>query len=402
MSRALEGVVVVDLTREFFGSVAAALLGDFGASVIRVENLAAPKPDPDRDGMHPPEAFDAVAELAQRNKQSLAVNLELPAGREILAKLIAKADVFLTDLGFAELDAKGWDYESMSRLRPDLIYTRGSGFGPRGPDRDLPAIDELAAARTGLMPTLGEPGEPPVYSGVGQMHTAAMLAFGTLIALHHRAETGEGQVVDASLFAGNLYAASLDLQAYLAVRAERLLSPVSRLDKGNPMSGPSYPCADGRWVTLAMPDTDRWWPIFSKIVGLDVADARFDTHDKRCGENRLEMMQVLDELFSRQPGAHWQEQFSRHKISADLIETYDYPVQDHQAAINRYILDLEHPGRGRIRTLGFPITMSESPAQLYAAAACVGQHTGEILQDRLGFGEAEISSLAENGEVKRA
>ena len=121
-----------------------------------------------------------------------------------------------------------------------------------------------------------------------------MLAFGIMLAMVHREESGEGQVVDASLFAGNMYAASLDLQAYLAVRAERILEPVSRLDMGNPMSGPSYPCSDGRWVTLAMPDTDRWWPIFSQITGLAIDDVRFDTHDNRCDVNRLEMMQVLD------------------------------------------------------------------------------------------------------------
>jgi len=402
MSRALEGIVVVDLTREFFASITSALLGDFGASVIRIDDLGAAPRDPDRDGMHPKEAWDAHAELAHRNKRSLAVDLEQPAGRAILEKLVAKCDVLVTDLPFATLDQKGWDYDSLCRLRPSLIYARASGLGPQGPDRDLPPIDELAAARAGLMPTLGEPGQPPVYSGTGQMQAAVMLAFGILVALHHREETGEGQVVDASLLAGNMYAASLDLQAYLAVRAERLLSPVSRLDKGNPMSGPSYPCADGRWVTLAMPDTDRWWPIFSQIVGLAIDDVRFDSHEKRCGENRLEMMRVLDELFRRQPGSHWQEQFSKHKVSADVIETYEYPAQDHQAAINRYILDLDHPSRGRMQTLGFPIYMSESPARLDRMAPCVGQHSGEILQEWLDYGEAEIERLLEAGQVKGA
>ncbi|MFT5696849.1 MAG: crotonobetainyl-CoA:carnitine CoA-transferase CaiB-like acyl-CoA transferase, partial [Myxococcota bacterium] len=377
MSSALDGVIVVDLSTEFFTGVAAALLADFGAQVIRVENTGVEPQPANRDGMHPKEAWDSHAELAHRNKQSVALDLEVPAGMAVLEKLLSKADLFITDTAFKTLDAKGLDYESLCKLRSDIILARGSGFGPNGPDSDLPALDELAAARVGLMSTLGEPGQPPVYSGTGQMHTAVMLAFGALLALVHREETGEGQVVDASLFAGNMYAASLDLQAYLAVKADRILEPVSRLDMGNPMSGPSYPCSDGRWVTLAMPDTDRWWPIFSQITELAIDDPRFDTHANRCEVNRLEMMQVLDGIFSKQPGSHWEKLFAEHKVSADLIETYAFPAACDQARVNRYVLDLEHPTYGKTQSLGFPIYLSEGTARLRSMAPCSGQHNDE-------------------------
>ena len=190
-----------------------------------------------------------------------------------------------------------------------------------------------------------------------------------------------------------MYAASLDLQAYLAVRADRILEPVSRLDMGNPMSGPSYPCSDGRWVTLAMPDTDKWWPIFSQITGLALDDARFDTHDKRCDINRLEMMQVLDEIFSKQPGSHWEKLFAEHKVSADLIETYAFPAEDEQASVNHYVLDLGHPSYGKTKSLGFPIYMSDNPARLRRMAPCRGQHTEEILQDFLGMSEKQVADV---------
>ena len=384
MSTALDGVVVVDLSTEFFTGVAAALLADFGARVIRIENTGVPEPAKNRDGMHPDESWDALAELAHRNKQSVALDLETETGVDLLKRLLTKSDMLITDLPFAEQDAKGLDYGSLCELRANIVLARGSGFGPEGPDRDLPPIDELAASRVGLMSTLGEPGQPPVYSGTGQMHTAVMLAFGSMMALVHREKTGEGQLVDASLLGGNMYAASLDLQAYLAVRADRILEPVSRLDMGNPMSGPSYPCADGRWVTLAMPDTDRWWPIFCEIVGLELDDPRFDSHEKRCGENRLEMMQVLDERFSEQPGSHWEKQFAEKQLSADLIETYAYPAGCQQARANRYVLDLDHPSYGKVMSLGFPIMMSDSPARLRSMAPCRGQHTEEVIEDFLG------------------
>jgi len=394
MSQALEDIVVIDFTGEFYASLAGALLGDFGATVIRVVDLSNPrKVDHDRDGMHPSERWNSLDELAHRNKQSLAVNLAEPDGREILEKLVAVADVFLTDLPLAVLDEQDWNYESLCRLKSDIVLTRGSGFGPEGPDRDLPALDELAAARTGVMPTLPEPGQPPVYAGVGQMHTATMLAFGTMLALHHRDECGEGQVVDASLFGGNMYSQSLDMQAYLAIRDDRFLEPLSRLDSGNPMSGPMYPSADGRWVTLAMPDTDKYWPTFAEVVGLDVADARFDSHEKRCGEGRLELMRVLDTCFRSKPGSHWKRELAEKQLPADVIEKYDYPASDPSAVENRYILNLEHPTHGAIQSLGFPIHMSESPAQLRSLAPCVGQHSAEILQERLGYSNTRIDEF---------
>jgi len=398
MSKALDGVVVIDLTREFFASLASAMLGDFGATVIRVEDRSNPRElDHDRDGMHPPERWNSLDELAHRNKQSLAVDLGKATGREILNKLIATADVFLTDLPFSELETNGWTYEGLCAQKSDIVLTRGSGFGPEGPDRDLPALDELAAARTGVMPTLVQPGQPPVYTGAGQMQTTVMLALGTVMALFHRFATGEGQVVDASLFGGNMYGQSLDMQAYLAMRDDRFLAPVSRLDAGNPMSGPMYPSADGRWVTLAMPDTDKYWPAFSAIVGLDVDDPRFDSHEKRCEENRLEMMQVLEECFMQHSGSHWKHQLEVNQLPAEVIEKYDYPAADPAAAANRYVLNLDHPTHGKLQSLGFPIYMSDSPARLRRSAPSVGQHSAVILQERLGYSDAEIETLEASG-----
>ena len=400
MSGALEDVLVLDLTTEFWSGLASAMLGDFGARVIRVEDRAeGDVVDPNRDGQHPPTGWNYLADLAHRNKRGIAVDLSQPGGREILVALAARADVFLTDRPVAQLAELGCDYAALSAAKPDLVYARGSGFGPRGPDRDLPALDELAAARTGMMPILPQPEQPPVYPGSGQMYTTVMLALGILIALHHRAETGEGQQVDASLFAGNMYGASLDLQAYLAMGGERFLHPVSRLDAGNPMSGTVYPSQDGRWVTLTMPDTDRWWPAFAEVVGLDVADPRFDDHEKRCGESRLEMMRVLEEAFRKHPGAHWRKCFDEKQLSADVIEAYDYPAADEQAYRNDYIMELQHPSLGPLKSLGFPIYMSEGTARLDRLAPCRGQHTAEILHELLGYADDRIHELQGQGVV---
>jgi formyl-CoA transferase len=190
-----------------------------------------------------------------------------------------------------------------------------------------------------------------------------------------------------------MYAASLDLQAYLTMGGEGFLQPASRLDRGNPMSGTLYPSKDGRWVTLTMPDTERWWPSFAQVVGLDVADPRFDSHEKRCGESRLEMMAVLEAAFQQQTGAYWRERFDEKQLSADIIEAYEHPVQDEQVLRNRYIVELEHPSLGRLKTLGFPIHLSEGTAHLDRWAPARGQHTAEILQGLLGYSDARVDEL---------
>lgn len=387
MNGALDDVRVLDLTNEFWGQAAAAMLGDFGADVIRIEPPGSERPAPaDTD-------WNYLDTFVGRNKRSVAVNLAAEAGRDVARKLAAKVDVVLTDRDLGELQDLGLDYASVSVARPDIIYARGSGFGAKGPDADLPAIDELAAARTGMMPILPQPGQPPLYGAHGQMYTSVFLLFGISIALFHRRRTGEGQQLDTSLLAGNMYGASLDLQAYLAIGGDRLLAPVSRLDAGNPMSGVLYPSADGLWIALTMPDTDRWWPMLAEVAGLDAADERFDTHDKRCGEHRLSLIAELDAAFKKHPADHWRTEFTSRQMSADVIEDYSYPADDDAARNNRYILDTEVPGVGNVRTLGFPLYMTDTPAELRRAAPEVGQDTNEVLRELAGFRDDEIASL---------
>ena len=393
MSRALDNVIVLDLGRQFCTALSAAFLADFGARVIRLDLLPA-------NAGPRPAGWNHEADLIHRNKESLALDLRSDQGRAVLKDLLAKVDVVVTDWQRDELAAAGLDYERVQASRPDVVYGRLSGFGPLGPDADLPPIDELAAARTGMMPILPQPGQPPVYTGSGAMHASVMMAFGVVMALFHRLETGEGQEVDVSLFGANMYGAALDLQAFLAIgKGDRLLNPISRLDVSNPMSGSLYPSADGRWVTLTMPDTDRWWPVFSKMVGIATDDPRFDSHDKRTESHRLELIEALEQAFQRHPGAYWRQAFMDNQMSADVIEQFDYPADDPQVVANRYILELDHPSFGKVKSLGFPIFMSDSSARLERLAPCIGQHTGQVLDELLGYSAETIHQLTAAGVV---
>ena len=403
MSAVLDDVIVLDLTKSFSASMTAAFLGDFGANVIRLDLL----PDAGTKSQQQDEtstvaagAWDYESDLIHRNKQSLALDPGSEQGARILAELIARCDVIVTDWRAPDLEALALDYHAVTKVRADIVYGRVSGFGPLGPDKDLPAIDELAAARTGMMPIVQQPGEPPVYTGAGAMQSTVLLAFGIVTALVHRQATGEGQEVDTSLFAANMYGASLDLQAFLAIgHGERLLNPISRLDVSNPMSGSLYPSADGRWVTLTMPDTDRWWPDLAEAVELDPDDERFNTHDKRTEEYRHELIGALEQGFVKQPGAHWRSVFHAKQMSADVIEQFDYPANDPQVRANRYIMELDHPSFGSLRSLGFPLFMSDSPARLECLAPCTGQHTARLLHDLLGYSEDAIYQLTTEGVI---
>lgn len=399
MGRALDDVIVLDLTKQFCSSLTGAFLADFGARVIRLDLL--PKAaDQMADEVADHAQWNHEADLIHRNKESLALNPQSARGAELLKEVVAKVDVIITDWQRDELAALGLDYASVSKLRSDIIFGRLSGFGPVGPDADLPPIDELAAARTGMMPILPQPGQPPVYTGSGAMHAAVMLAFGVVTALVHRVDSGEGQEVDVSLFGANMYGAALDIQAFLAIgKGDRLLNPISRLDVSNPMSGSLYPSADGRWVTLTMPDTDRWWPMFSEAVGIAADDPRFDTHEKRTATHRLDLINELEKAFQKKPGAHWRQVFQEKQMSADVIEQFDYPANDPQVAANRYIMELDHPSHGKVKSLGFPIFMSESTARLDSLAPCIGQHSRAVLRDLLAYNEDTIYQLTAAGVV---
>jgi formyl-CoA transferase len=155
--------------------------------------------------------------------------------------------------------------------------------------------------------------------------------------------------------------------------------------------------ADGRWVTLTMPDTDRWWPAFSAVVGIAQDEPRFDSHEKRTSLNRLELIHELEERFRRQPADYWRQQFLEKQLSADIIERFDFPANDPGARANRYIIELDHPSFGKVKSLGFPIWASDSPACLERLAPCIGQHTDQVLHDLLGYSRETIHELADAG-----
>lgn len=406
MKTALEGVKVVDLTEWMYGSLGTRYLAEMGADVIKVEDLSG---DPSRD-------LEAVRQRTQkalptckwnyyfdtnnRSKRGLAVDMNKQEGRNVLQRLVKSADVFATTYDDVKLKSLGLDYKSLSKANAKLIYAKASGWGKLGPDKDGPTLDVLTESRAGNMTRIGEPGEPPVYTGTGEPTTAIALAYAVIMALFHRLRTGEGQEVEASIFGGNIMFENYNLEVYLGTKAGTLARQMSRKDVGNPLFN-LYPTKD-KWVYMCMMQTDRWWPNLAKAMGKPelAKDPRFSSHAKITGESRSDVIQTLDKVLSTKPADVWFSDEVRKEIELIVtpVNSYADVYDDPQAMENQYIVDFDHPEHGRLRMVGHPGQFSQTPATIKSPAPKLGEHNHAILSE-LGYSEKEIEGLRSRRSV---
>jgi crotonobetainyl-CoA:carnitine CoA-transferase CaiB-like acyl-CoA transferase len=402
VASALEGIRVVDLTVWFQGPVAAQHLADFGAEVIHVER---PKGGDQGRGVRSIKAlpvgdWNQYFLVINRNKKSLAVDLKHPAGQEILYRLVERSDVFLSNLAADNLAAWRLTYDELRAVNPRLVYATTTGYGHYG-TTTKPAFDMTVQALTGLMSRLGEPGEPPIYLGMGSgdAHGGLMAAFAILLALHERERTGRGQLVDASLYGAQLFLAAPTLQAYLATGDARYAQQRSRADAPNPLWN-TYRAAD-RWLFLCVPDADEGW---ARLGGtLDdptlAADPRFATAAARR-ERAAELIARLDAALARRTAAEWMERWGPLGIVASPICDFAELARDPQAWENQYLLETHCEEVNRTVTVrGLPITLERTPGAVRSLGPELGQDTEMILFETLGYSWDEIGDLKAKGAI---
>jgi crotonobetainyl-CoA:carnitine CoA-transferase CaiB-like acyl-CoA transferase len=380
--------------------MAAAILGDLGADVIKIEERG--RGDPMRGFRLPfAQAGERTAhfEVANRNKRGMVLDLRQQDGREILYKLAAKSDVLIHNLRPGAVQKLGLGYDTLSRLNRRLVYGQASGWGLKGPESDEGAFDIAAAARSGFMYMLGEveeeapPQTPP--GGISDIAGAMTLAIGILAALQARERTGRGQVVDTSIFGAIISLLAFNIGFAVSYGFSPPRRPRSRAP--NPLCN-LYKCADQEWIEIYMLQFDKYWSSFCEAMGIKELehDPRFETLDAIVNHSR-ELIPVLDQVFACKTRGEWMKVFSEWDFVFAPIQRATDLVNDPQALANDYVVEFEHPAHGPQKVVGLPYQFSETPGSVRRPCPEYGQHTEEILLE-LGYTWDDIVDLKQ-GEV---
>lgn len=391
----LAGIRVVEVATFVAAPAAGALLAELGAEVIKMEVPAGEllrHTRPRHNGFGSDFAGSPQFEMENRGKQSLTLDLNNPAAREALLKVIDGADVVLTNMLPGRCRRFGIDPESLREKRPELIYASLTGYGNRGDEADSPSFDYAALwARTGMMDLTRDPAAPPAFlrPGVGDHSAALSLVCGVLAALRVRDAGGGGQVIDVSLLQTGLYLQGNDLSQTLATG-----SPAPMHDRAAPRNPlwNHYATKDGRWVMLVMIESGRYWGAFARAIGRPEleADPRFVGPVERYRENRA-LVEILDAVFAAHTLAQWEEKLAGHSVIWAPVRRLEETREDPQVEANGYFRTVDHPELGAFETVGPPLSMSGHPMASNAPAPGLGADSSSVLR-AAGLSEGEIDA----------
>ncbi len=401
MAVLLEGTRVIEWASFQQGPVAGSMLGDLGAEVIKIEQPGVG--DPGRGMMKVLGVSTGVAgrnfyfEYINRNKRSITIDLKKDKGKEIIYRLVEKSDVFLTNWRQGVAKRLKLGYETLYQYNPRLIYAAASGWGLKGPLAERPGFDAIGLARSGMMFLTGEPGMPPLNLPVGfaDQMGAIFTTYGILAALFYRERHGSGQYIHASLL-GSMVAGAEGLSVAAKLIVGKDMGRASRAKAGNPLRN-YYKCKDGKWIAFSGVQGDRHWPIFCRVLGMQELekDPRFENMEAR-EKHAEECVSTLDKVFVTKTREEWVMLFEQGgDIPFTPLHDMDDVVTDRQVLENDYIVEFDHPVWGKIKTTGFPVHFSNTPASIRREAPELGQHTEEVLIEILGYTWDEIAKLKE-------
>ena len=431
MKMALEGIKVIDVSQVIAVPVAARHLADFGADVIHVEH-------PERGdfwraylqgvggGSSVASGIDYNWEAWNRNKKSLALDLGQERGREVMYRLVEKADVFTTNLRLWEREKFALQYSDLKKINPRLIYGSVTGLGKEGPDRNLPAYDQTAHwFRSGVVHMLTPPGIPAVgfRAGFGDSVAGMSLFAGVMTALYHREKTGLGQEVELSLMHTGIYQLSFDVSGALITgrdykdpnpdlpppadeavmqraaelvaqieEAHSALADLSKANTPNALAG-AYKTKDDRIIHLNILQPERYWGRMCRVMGRPELehDPRFETHEARL-LNHADLYHIVKDAMNSKTLDEWKPRLSEGGIPYAPQQNLSEVIHDPQARANNYFVPFQHPTHGKIEIIASPINMSETPATYRLPAPEFSQHTEEILLE-LGYSWEDIADL---------
>ena len=389
----LAGVAVLDLTQILAGPMCTMVLADMGADVIKVEK---PNGGDDNRRMGPPFVKDWSAGFlaVNRNKRSLALDLQNEEGRKVFKRLVEGADVVVENFRPGVMERLGLAYEELRKIKPALVYCTISGFGSTGPARNRGGFDLVAQGVSGLMSITGHPNSPPAKVGVPITDLTAGLygANGIMAAYIHALRTGEGQMVDTSLMEAGVAYTVWESSVYFAEgeipgplgSAHRVSAPYQALRTRN------------GYLNLGAA-TQPTWEQLCRAIGLEdlMEDDRFrNPWDRKAREE--ELAALLEETFSTDDTERWLELLDGAGVVAGPIYNMEQVYQDPQVLAREMLVEMED--LGTIRNIGVPVKLSETPGSIRRRAPALGEHSAEILLE-WGFGQNEVDGLLADGVI---
>jgi alpha-methylacyl-CoA racemase len=394
---ALSEIKVLDLSRLLPGGFCSLLLADFGADVLKVEDTGMG----DYVRWSPPyyEGADDTAKSAlflalNRGKRSIRLNLKEETGREVLLRLVRSHDVLLESFRPGVMERLGVGYERLREENPGLVYCAITGYGQDGPYTARSGHDMNYLGLNGLLGLTGDAGGPPVQAA-GQIADvgggALTAAFGILAALRERERSGEGQLVDVSMFDGSL--------AWLALVAARYLADGQTPARGGLELAGSlicyrpYACKDG-WVTLGALEP-KFWQAWCRGVG------REDLIEKQFSAPGSDAHAEVEQVFLTRTRDEWTEFASQHDCCLEPVLDLDEALDSELVRAREMVVRIDQPGTDGVELLGVPVKLSRTPGAPAGPGPALGEHTREVLT-ALGYSETEIGALLESGAAAEA
>ena len=391
----LEGVRVLDLTNVMAGPYCSMVLGDMGADVVKIEAF----PGGDTSRTFDPKINDEsyCFSVLNRNKKSLALDLKDPRGKEIFAKLAAKADIITENFRPGVVKKLGIDYEAVRQFNPGVIYASMSGFGQTGPYGKKGGFDIIAQGMSGIMMMTGYPGGRPAKVGIAMNDIASGVTalYGILAAYIGKLRTGKGQYLETSLLEAGLAWTAWEFGAFFG-SGEVPTAIGTRHRRSSPYQ--AYRTQDG-YVTAGASSEKLWKNFCTMVIRKPewMTDPRFATAPARLA-NIDALEGEIEAVFTTKPTAHWVELLDAAAVPGGPVYRYDQILDDPHIKARKMVVEMEHPKMGRVKTLGLPLKSTGELTAIRAPSPWLGQHSEEVLRD-IGYADADIAGLFCGGVV---
>lgn len=396
--RPLEGIKVIDFTQGHGGSLTTMILADFGAEVIKVENLGAG--DLSRQWEPKKNGNSAYYTYLNRGKKSVSVNMETEEGRLIIKKLIRNADIVCENLEFGAMDKMGFSYDALKQDNPGLIYASLTGFGKTGPLKDVKALDLQIQAMSGIMDITGFQEGPPTKVGAAfASHVGGTyMAMAINLALIHRKKSGEGQKIDIAML--DALETLLPIESFLLTYTQNVQQP-PRFGNYTPSICPydTFETNDG-FVTIAF-STDVQFRKFCELFSLDeiANDERYATNKSRSDNYSSSLRQKIADVFINMSKFDIEKILEDAKLCGAAVCTVAESMESTQLAVRNMLPEVNDKLMGKIKIPGTVIKLKDTPGGVITGAPELGEHTAYYLVE-VGYSSEQIKHLIDNGIVE--